>query len=683
MNKLFRLATIFFFCVSPVLAQTKNPVYFAPDPGTARVERLGSQLCLSNAVLRQCWKADKAGLQGGNFSNILSKQTLVGPSSLFTFVLSDGRVLDSSALRVISVSSEALSVAPDASRLSDRLPGKVVRVDLEDKARNVHVQWKGILRDGSNYVRQEIQIRAGQDEVPISEVRLLDWTLPDARVIGTSKGSPIVAGTLFLGFEHPLSSCSVALGRAQCRLERELPLESGHSVTYGSVIGVTAAGQLRRGFLYYIERERAHPYRPFLHYNSWYDLGYFDQYNETQAVDVVRAFGRELVQKRGVHLSSFLFDDGWDDHTDLWKFNSAFPDGFTKVREATEKFDAHPGIWMSPWGGYGKPKEERLTAARSSGYEIFDNGLALSGPKYYKLFRDTCFQMMADYGVNQFKFDGTGNANRVFPGSEFDSDFDAAITLISELRTKKPDVFINLTTGTFPSPFWLRYADSIWRGGDDHSFLGVGSKREQWITYRDAETYEHVVMAGPLFPLNSLMLHGLIFAKYAKDLNSDPGSDFENEIRDYFGTGTQLQEMYITPSLLSSADWDDLAEAANWSRANADVLVDTHWIGGDPAKLEVYGWASWSPRKGIVVLRNPSEKPQTISIDVAKAFELPADSAAQAYRARSPWKGDAERGSITLRAGQMRAFDLKPFQVLVLEAAPANSERRPKNPAVR
>ena len=57
--------------------------------------------------------------------------------------------------------------------------------------------------------------------------------------------------------------------------------------------------------------------------------------------------------------------------------------------------------------------------------------------------------------------------------------------------------------------------------------------------------------AGPLYPLNSLMLHGMIYGQYAQHLNTDPGSDFTNEVRDYFGTGTQLQEMYITPSLLS------------------------------------------------------------------------------------------------------------------------------------
>lgn len=159
----------------------------------------------------------------------------------------------------------------------------------------------------------------------------------------------------------------------------------------------------------------------------------------------------------------------------------------------------------------------------------------------------------------------------------FDRDFDAAIHLIGELRQVKPDIYINLTTCTYPSPFWLLYADSIWRGGMDSSFAGVGTYRERWITYRDAATYKDVVQRGPLYPLNSLMLHWLIYAQRRENLNTDPGNDFRNEIRSYFGTGTQLQEMYITPSLLTSANWDDLAEAAKWSHRNADVLKDTHW----------------------------------------------------------------------------------------------------------
>ena len=163
--------------------------------------------------------------------------------------------------------------------------------------------------------------------------------------------------------------------------------------------------------------------------------------------------------------------------------------------------------------------------------------LALSTTTLSEMF---AWEMIQKYGVNQFKFDGTGNVDSVFPGSRFDSDFAAAIHPDpGELREAKPDIFINLTTGTWPSPFWVMTADSIWRGGEDDSTAGVGPYRERWITYRDAQTYQRVVQGGPFYPLNSLMLHGLIFAQFHKELKKDPDNDFRNEIRSYFGTGPQ------------------------------------------------------------------------------------------------------------------------------------------------
>ena len=128
-------------------------------------------------------------------------------------------------------------------------------------------------------------------------------------------------------------------------------------------------------------------------------------------------------------------------------------------------------------------------------------------------------------------------------------------------------------------------------------------------------------------------------------------------------------------------DWDVLAEAAKWSRNNADVLVDTHWVGGDPAKGEIYGWASWSERKGILSLRNPHDKAGKITLDIGKVFELPK-GAAQKYSLKSPWKKDADKpvlrsttstedgAAIILSAGKEHTFELKPFDVLVFDATP-------------
>jgi len=629
----------------------------------------GRDLVLENSTIAAGWTVSNSSIRPGKLTDRIHSVDLPISAELFSLTLdvgSSATTLPASAFRIVGdPRAEALERNPNASRLAERLAGHAVSATLRDPEGRLEVAWRAVLRDGSSYVRQELSIRALAGDVPLREISLFDLTARRSWVSGTVRGTPIVVGDAFFAFEHPLANNAVDGERVRCRMARTLPLRQGTTIDASSVVGVTRTGQLRRDFLAYLERERAHPYRTFLHYNSWYDIGYFSKYSESDALAAVNAFGTELHEKRGVTLDSYLFDDGWDDPTTLWRFHSGFPNGFTNVRAAAQKYGAGPGVWMSPWGGYGKPHDDRVAYGKQQGFETNSRGFALSGPIYYARFRETCLEMIRRYGINHFKFDGTGNAASTAPNSAFDSDFDAAIHLIGELRAEKPDLYVNLTTGTYPSPFWLRYADSIWRGGEDHDFAGVGTSRQRWITYRDADTYEHVVRAGALFPLNSLMLHGMIYAKSAHNLSDDPGNDFASEAHAYFGTGTQLQEMYITPALLNSSNWDTIAGFAKWSRANAETLSDSHWVGGDPLRLEPYGWASLSAHKGILTLRNPSDRPQSIGIDVASVLELPAGSAKR-FRARDPFASGVSAPR-ELRAGETARVALEPFQVVTVE----------------
>ena len=106
-----------------------------------------------------------------------------------------------------------------------------------------------------------------------------------------------------------------------------------------------------------------------------------------------------------------------------------------------------------------------------------------------------------------------------------------------------------------------------------------------------------------------------------------------------------------------------------WEKAVAPSAGLRKWFGHDPARGEIYGWASWSAGKGILSFRNPSDKPGKITIDIGKAFELP-DGAAQAYSLKSPWRQDAGKEAIVLAAGKEHTFELKPFEVLVFDATP-------------
>ncbi len=629
------------------------------DPGAARCAADGNSATLENAALRFSVAIQGAALHPRSFDNRLSGVGHPLTGELYSLNFRDGSLLNAGSMQVVGrVACSRLSAVPAAVRGSARRAGVQLKATLQDARSGLTLDWRLILRDGGNYIREEIQLKPAQD-IDIGAIRMIDLNLEGAYVAGTVDGTPIVADDRFFGFEHPMAVSAALAGHATASLQRRMPMRAGVDVNYSAVFGVAPERQMRRAFLAYLECERAHPYRTFLHYNSWYDIGYFTPYTQVDALHVIEAFGTELVRKRGVHMDSFLFDDGWDDPSRLWQFHSGFPQGFGPLKEAAARFGAAPGIWLSPWGGYGAPRKARLSTARAFGYELDDQGLALSGPKYYELFHRVALDLLRNYGINQFKLDGTGSPDKVTPGSEFDSDFSAAIALIGDLRELQPELFINLTTGTWPSPFWLRTVDSIWRGGEDHSFAGEGSNRQRWITYRDADTYGGIVRLGPLYPLNSLMLHGIIFARHAQGLDRDPGHDFADEVWSYFSSGTGLQELYISPDLLSDQDWDELAAAAKWSRARADILRDSHWIGGDPARGDVYGWASWSPERAIIALRNPSARPQRFTLELGAALELP-HGAPGAWRVSSPRHAGKSK---SWSAAAPVVVDLKPFEV--------------------
>jgi len=591
----------------------------------------------------------------------------------FVLTFADGRKLDAGSLRLVApLREEALPANPDALRKAGRVAGKRVTATLGDSERRLRVEWSVEQREGSRYLRQHLSITALLQDEPIASVSLLHARAPNARKAGDLAAVPVVDGNLYLGFELPMSESEVRDGVARFSVSRALPLEKGKTLAYSAVAGVFRDGQLRRDFAAYVERERARPYCPFLHYNSWYDIGFLTTYTQAQAIERIHAVGHELHEKRGVQLDSFLFDDGWDDYSGNWSFSPAFPDGFQPLKHAAARYGAAPGVWLSPWGGYGPPRTERVTRGQAVGYETIGDGFALSGPRYYRRFHDVAMDLLARHGVNHFKLDGTGNANRVVPGSHFNSDWDAAVELIEAMRGVKHDVFVNLSTGTQASPFWLRHVDSIWRDGADYGFAGTGSDRERWITYRDAQTYRNVVCRSPLFPLNSLMLHGIIYAQENARLNSDPSHAFAHEVQSYFGSGTQLQELYVTPSLLGEHDWDVLAQAARWARAHADVLGDSHWIGGAPDQLEIYGWAAWAPSKAIVTLRNPDDRANGFTLDLRAHLELPGGIEGP-FRARFPFV-DGDTNLPTLwDADRPQAIRLDPFQVLTIELSPVLS----------
>ncbi|HTE34525.1 MAG TPA: hypothetical protein VK666_29305, partial [Chryseolinea sp.] len=540
--------------------------------------------------------------------------------------------------------------------------------DLENKKLGLQVHWVAELRDGSNYVRQIFTFRA------LSAANISKFTLvkfPKAigvRKEGTVDGSPMILKNMFFAIEHPMSQIEQRESALAASLMQLTPVTSAKSLTYSTVWGTTPADQLRRGFLYYIERERALPYHQLLHYNSWYDISWADRkFTEAQALDRMKVFHDSLIAKRHVKLDAFLFDDGWDDNKSLWRFNRpTFPNGFTHLAKVAKAYGSSIGVWLSPFGGYDTSRALRLEYGKTQRppFETNANGFSLSGPVYYKRFLEVTRNFIKDYNITVFKFDGVGPGNDASgAGVDYHNDIDAFLKLCKNLKETKPSLFLDLTTGTWASPYWLMYGDNVWRSGGDFGQGEIGSSRQRGITYRDAFTYKNIVRAGPLYPMNALMNGGIIIAEFGIPYDETLGSkEISDDIWSFFGTGVNLQELYVNPHYLKTQDWNCLARASKWARENAAVLSDVHWVGGDPIKSEVYGYAAWSAKKGTLMLRNPSAEKKSFQVEVKNVFELPNE------KKNDYTFYDAKTGEKTLEQGQTFGVSLEPFEVKVFSA---------------
>ena len=275
----------------------------AADPLTASCTVRDGTITIGNAAVSGAWDARNGMFITRQITDRINGRELHPAPAAFSLAIGDTDHIAADTMRIVSgPRAERLAARPQASRLAERSAGWQAVLTLRDKDDRVEATWRVVLRDGSRYLRQEVSLSALRAPLSVRSITMVDLALPGAEVIGQVQGSPVVSDGSYAALEHPLSTSTAAGGKAQCTLARELPLRPGAPFTVSAVAGSTRKRQLRRDFLAYVERERAHPYRTFLHYNSWYDLGYFSKYNEPDALAVIAAFGSELREKRNVVL---------------------------------------------------------------------------------------------------------------------------------------------------------------------------------------------------------------------------------------------------------------------------------------------------------------------------------------------------------------------------------------------
>ena len=616
------------------------------QPGVAKITQKSNSYQLANKVL----KASFINTGGKLYFNGCSELGLQPSTELFKVLLGDGKTITASEMKLEDVKMVTLAENPSAATASLRYAGKALEARFTYE--ELSIVWRAVLRNGSHYLRTEMDIQAAKD-LPMKGIVAMNYlvaknsayTAPE--VVGNTRGAILASNHIFAGLETPmgLNSCKDEGNATHIEglWRRNTTLKAGKTWNISSVVGLVAPKQLRRSFLAYSERERAVAWRPYPVYISWYELNidrnnaqapsYKGNMTVEQCADVVSHWKTHFYDKYQMAPKAFVWDDGWDQYG-TWTFNPNFPNGFDEPANEAKQMGTGIGAWLGPVGGYGQSGEYRRAYWRSKG------GMQLSNEDYYNFFIRCCTNMIDRYDFRFFKFDGiSAQASAIGPdeGTRGEENAEAIISIERAVRQKRPDIFLNTTVGTWASPFWFHFTDAVWRQEGDYGEAGdQGTDRERWITYRDRLVYQNFIQRSPVCPINTLMTHGFILSRWGAVSKNMDYDGIVREMRCAFACGSGMVELYNDYKLMdeikdnqgnAGALWKDLAECIKWQQEQADVLPDAHWVGGNPwdgKKANVYGWAAWNGKKSVLTLRNPSTSAQTFTTTLREALDIPA-----------------------------------------------------------
>ncbi len=548
------------------------------------------------------------------------------------------------------------------------------------------------LDNGSTTVRRKIAVRD-----TVSKVHFLRWLWPrrgtvsgvDSLVNAGQFGQPVAllsrSRGAFFGLEYPAS---------ENRYSREEGLECGQE--FGARIGdawiesewvaegLTPDTDVKKAFFAYLDEIRVAPLRPYTLYNSWYDLRSPEypkippenRMSETSAMKMTRLLRTNMIDRYGINLDAFVLDDGWDVYDSDWVLRpDAWPRGLKPLATALAETRTSLGIWLGPTGGYSF-RDRRLAWMTGHGYESVGGQLCVGGTRYGALLKRRVHDFAAKDGVGYFKWDGIqfscsqpdhGHPTDVYSRRAV---LESVIGMVDTVRHANPGMFLNITSGTWLSPWWLKYANTIWMDGQDYGYADVPSisKRDAAITYRDFVLYEDFHIKGLWFPVSNLMTHGIIKGKIQL-LGSpeEPLDKFTDDALLYCARGVSMYELYISPDIMSGGEWGAIARSLAWARDRFPVLMHTAMIGGNPLEREAYGYAHFNGRRGIIAARNPVVAPAVLGAKLSRSEGLDASADSLVLERVYPTRWVSPH---LYRSGESVKLPLEGFETAVYEFYP-------------
>ena len=416
--------------------------------------------------------------------------------------------------------------------------------------------------------------------------------------------------------------------------------QSGKMITWDAVVGAARSTDyqvVQSDFYEYIETIATKTgFRQ--QFNSWYDN--MKDITDSNIQESFNEIEKGFTQYGVNPLDSYVVDDGWTNYSSFWDFDRSankFPNELYNSSSQVNKMGSNFGLWLGPRGGYGTERQIANYIANNnlgSRNESSGNDINISDGRYLdKLVNDIFVDYQNKFDINYWKLDGmllepSTNSSNAHTTTDklctISETYERWTDMFETMRENRPDLWINMTSYTNPSPWHVQWVNSVWMqntGDTGYSYKAGDTDEKAMLTFRDGDYYEFFTKNQWQLPNKYFYNHDPVYAKTAHNVPGGPGRQIEyttDELREHLymlGTrGTAFWEYYYSPSMFDNEKWQVNAEAANWIEDNFDILQKSKMFGGDPEKEQVYGYSCWNGNQGIVSIRNPKNVEQTYTL---------------------------------------------------------------------
>ncbi len=174
------------------------------QPGTASLSEENGIYTISNDLFAAQFKKENGKL----LFNGCTELGLLAGTELFTVQLADGTEIPASAFTLGEVEMQSLAGNPAAVKGSRRFAGQQLVAQFTH-ANGLGIEWRAVLRDGSHYMRTEVDVTTTTD-IAMYAITPMIYTVENVdgekapAVVGNTRGAVIASDKIFAGLETPM-----------------------------------------------------------------------------------------------------------------------------------------------------------------------------------------------------------------------------------------------------------------------------------------------------------------------------------------------------------------------------------------------------------------------------------------------------------------------------------------------